>query len=52
MAVVVDPDSLDIRIPLTLGVSVGVGYVVAGHLSFTANLTLSGHLQHLLFRSI
>ena len=41
LAVFFDPYGLDVRIPLSSGVSVGVGYVIAGNLSFSANLTLS-----------
>ena len=38
---VVDPDGLDIRVPLSSRMSVRVGYVVSGNLSLSANLALS-----------
>ena len=45
--VVHDTYRLDIRIPLSLAVSVGMADLVAGHLSLSADFTLSGHLLHL-----
>ena len=39
--VLFDSDRLDVRIPLSSRVSVGVGYVISGNLSLTANLAPS-----------
>lgn len=39
--VIVDSYSLNVCIPLSSRVSVGMGYTVAGNLSFSANLTFS-----------
>ena len=43
-----DSYSLDISIPFSSGMSVGVGYSVTWYLSLTANFALSWHLPHLL----
>ena len=37
--------SLDIGVPLSSRVTVGVGYVVAGNLTLSADLALSGHFR-------
>lgn len=39
-SVVIDSDSLDVRIPFSSGMSIGMGYVVSGNLSLSANFTL------------
>ena len=39
--VLFDPYSLNISIPFSSGVSVGMGYIISGNLSFSANFTLS-----------
>ena len=39
--VVVDSYSLNVSIPLSSSVSVGMGYTVSGNLSLSANLTFS-----------
>lgn len=51
LALILNPYRLDVCVPLPSGVSVRVGYVVAGNLSLPANLTLSRHLVHLLVSS-
>jgi hypothetical protein len=40
-AVFLDSDTLNVGIPLSSGVSVGVGNVVAGYLTLAADLALS-----------
>jgi hypothetical protein len=47
-SVIIDPDGLDISIPLSSRMSVRVGYIVSGNLTFSANFTFSRHLPHLL----
>ena len=47
-AVIVDTNRLDVRIPLTSCVSVGMGNVVSGYLTLAADLALLGHLDYLL----
>jgi hypothetical protein len=41
--------ALDVGVPLSSGVSVGVGNVVAGNLTLAADLTFSGHVLNLLY---
>ena len=40
--------SLDIGVPLSPGMTIGVGYVVSGYLTLAADLTLLGHFVDLL----
>ena len=47
-AVLLDSDALDVGVPLSSGVSVGVGNVVAGYLALAANIALLGHFVNLL----
>lgn len=39
---------LNVGVPLSSGVTIGVGYSVTGYLTLTANFAFSGHLLHLL----
>ena len=39
---------LNVSVPLSSGVTVGVGYCVTGYLTLTTNFAFSGHLLHLL----
>ena len=50
--VFLNSDGLNVRVELSLGVSVGVGNVIAGSLTLAANFTFSGHSVHLLFREV
>ena len=47
-AVFLDSHALDVSVPLSSGVSVGVGNVVAGYLALAANIALLGHFVNLL----
>ena len=47
-AVFFNLDGLDVGIPLSSGMTVGVGNVVSGYLTLTANITLLRHSLHLL----
>ena len=51
-AVVFDSYGLDISVPFSPGMSVGVRNSVSRSLSFTANLTFPGHMPHLLYSKI
>lgn len=46
--VIIHPYRLDVRIPFSLGVDIGMAYLVAGNLALTTDLTLVRQLKHLL----
>ena len=47
-SVLLNSYSLDVSIPLSSGMTIGVGYVVTGNLTLSADLALSGHVLNLL----
>ena len=47
-AIVIDSNSLNVGIPFSLGMSVGMGYIVARNLSLATYFALFRHLPHLL----
>lgn len=44
--------SLNVRVPFPSGMSHGMRYIISGGLTFSADLTLSCHLPHLLFQNV
>ena len=51
-SVLLNSYSLDVSIPLSSGMTIGVGYVVTGNLTLSADLALSGHFMTSLPKSV